>query len=214
MRSLYYDIQNFIDGNQLVAPNLVPFGVQRASDNGPMFTSEYLIMRNRYITFSLNTSVNYYALLNCIVDRELRRAPNDLGHDEIDDHLGVLAFCAEFSLSLPLKLPLRLWRFPQLVYAYCLMRGIPSLLMFPLALINAAIIGLSCIGIKPSSADPRRLNWLLLQATKRKSLMARIAGVFWFYRQKKVYNVTSNVMRSVAAYYYKDNHPFISYWID
>lgn len=42
--SLKSEIIPYIDGNNLVAPNIVPPKTKVGSDNGPMFTAEYLIM--------------------------------------------------------------------------------------------------------------------------------------------------------------------------
>jgi len=212
--SLKTEIIPYIDGNGLVAPGPANPKI-RSSDNGVMFTSEYYIMLNRNKELTSGDQYIYSTLINnCIgADGHLHRAPNDESPDEIDDHLGVLAGYAEIRYSVPFHLPLNLCRFPQLVYAHMLNRGVPSLLIFPLAIINAFIIALSGFNTPANNADVRRLNWLLLQATKRKSLLARFAGWLWHKRQAKLYG-SEQVMKAVAQYYYSPGHPFREYWID
>ena len=159
--TLLEEIKNYIDGNELVAPNLCsPIG--RASDNGTMFTSEYIIMlnRNNEPTIGYELGRYYDNISRCIgIDKELHRAPGDDSPDEVDDHLGVLAGYAEFGLKTNFKLPFRLMRFPQLIFAYLLSKGWPSIVIFPFSIINALILGTSCIGIpKDKDPDARRLN--------------------------------------------------------
>jgi len=206
----------YIQGDGLIAPSIViPPNTFRTCDNGLMFSSEYYIMLNRNKLICADDIARYFRLIRlCIgADKHLHRSPNDLSKDEIDDYLGVLAGYAEFNFIVNFNLPLSLCRFPQLIYAWLLSKNIPSLLIFPLTLITAAIIAASCINTAKSDADSRRLNWDLWQATKRKSILCNLAGIFWHWRQKKVYN-TNNVMQAVAATYYQSGHPFITYWID
>ena len=204
----------YIQGDGLVAPAIVtPPGTFRTSDNGVMFTSEYYIMLNRNGLLQQGDVQNYQNLIgSCISGGQLHRGPGDTTEDTIDDHLGVLAGYAEFNLSANFTLPLDLWRFPQLVYAWALAKGVPSLVMLPLAIINAFIIGFSSMSDTYGDADARRLNWDLYQATKRKSWLASLAGSFWHGRQVVIYG--PNVMRAVAATYYQTGHPFIQYWVD
>lgn len=209
------EIIPYIDGNGLVAPNLFPPGTVRASDNGAMFTSEYYIMLNRNGEATGTDIASYQKVITACVgaDGHLHRAPGDLTQDVIDNNLGVLAGYAEFGIKVPFSLPIDNCRFPQLVYAYGLNRGIPSLLMFPLSIISAFIIAFSGFSTAINNADARRLNWDLWQATKRKSLLNDLAGKFWHWHQSKLYG-TNEVMRAVAAVYYQAGHPFIKYWKD
>jgi len=206
--SLALDIVPYIDGNGLVAPNLVPKGVMRGSDNGPLFDSIYAILQRRedpavYKAFDYNVIIN-----RCVgADGELHRAPDDTSPDEIDDYLGVLAGYAEFGLKPSFKLPFRLWRFPQLVFAYGLSKGVPSLCMPILSHINALVIVTSCLTAPASDSGSRQLNWVLIQATK-KSLMAQFAGYIWNLRQRLVYK-SPMPMKSVAALYYQAGHPLV-----
>jgi hypothetical protein len=158
---------------------------------------------------------NYQALIKACVgtDNHLHRAPGDTTPDEYDDHVGVFAGYAEFDLKVPFSLPMRLWRFPQLLYAFLLNKGVPSFLMPFYSFYNALVIATSCINAPTSDTDSRRLNWHQWQATKHKSMLANFAGNFWLWRQRKVYN-TDKVMQAVAKIYYQDNHPFSKYWVD
>ncbi len=207
--SLAQDIIPYIDGNLLVCPNKVPPGTTRGSDNGPLFDSIYAIFQrkedpSKYKPFDYETVIN-----RCVgKDGELHRAPGDTSPDEVDDYLGVLAGYAALGLKPSFKLPLRLWRFPQLVFAYLLGKGIPSLLLPGLSHINALIILLSCVGADHLDSNSRQLNWVLIQATKHKSLMARLAGWLWLKRQSSVYK-SSKPMMEVAKLYYEAGHPFI-----
>lgn len=215
--SLKEEIKPYIDGNGLIAPNMVGPNPGRASDNGTMFSSEYIIMLERNGESTMSDRIGYLDVIErCIgKDGELHRAPGDDSPDEIDDHLGVLAGYAEFKLPPPFKLPFRLMRFPQLTYATWVNKGVPSLLIFPLAIYNALCIAVSCVGVdKDHDGDARRLNWLLWQATKRKSLLARIAGAFWHWKEARKFG-TKEVMKYVASHlYYQMGHPFGKFWID
>lgn len=218
--SLITEIVPYIQGDGLVANAIVkPPGALRTCDNGVMFTSEYYIMAARNfddttLTHGPTALLFDRTVKTCVgIDGELHRAPGDVSPDEVDDHYGTLAGYAEFGLRPAYKLPVRLWRQPQLFYAYVLAHGVPSLAMIPLAIYNALVIATSCIGHPASDTDSRRLVWHLIQATKRKSILARLAGAFWHWRQTKVYG-TKEVMKAVAKLYYEPGHPFAKYWID
>lgn len=216
--SLRDEIKPYIDGNNLVAPNLCS-SVGRASDNGTMFTSEYLIMLNRNGEALTSDSVEYELTIGACVgkDKELHRAPGDDSPDEIDDHLGVLAGYEEIGKKVPFTMPFRLMRFPQLTYAWLVNKGVPSLLIFPLAIYTALALAISCVGVdKDHDGDARRLNWLLWQATKRKSLLCNLAGKFWHWKEARKLG-TQQVMKYVATNLYYEKtppHPFSKYWID
>lgn len=212
--SLRTEIPPYIDGNGLVAPYLVQPGTMRASDNGIMFTSEYYIMLNRNHECSPTDVLIYYNLIGKEVgsDKDLHRAPGDTTQDAPDDYHGVIAGYAEFGLKPDFEIPI-LDCLPQLVFAYLLGKGVPSFVLFPFNVYTAVVLAISCINTPVGNTDARRLNWLLWQATKRKSILCNLAGKFWHWRQTKVYN-TQNVMQAVAKIYYQDNHPFQRYWVD
>lgn len=221
--SIQDEFKPYKDGNGLMAPSPVPLGVMRGSDNGPMFTSEYFILLERNEQAGPEDDLAYInSIKSCITPNGyLHRAPDDPTQDAIDDYLGVLAAFEELGLPVSLgsrfRLPLPLWRFPQLVYVYLLNKGVPSLLMFPLIIITAIILATSCLGTPINQADPRRLNWLLWQATKRKSRLCDLSGKSWYKRQQKAYG-SEQVMSRVAGYYYQpyglDMNPYSKYWKD
>jgi hypothetical protein len=210
------DFIPYIDGNRLLAPSAVEHWTIRGSDNGPMFLSEYLIMLNRNETLTSNDISHYTKLIEGCVnqDKLLQRAPGATDGDSIDDHLGVLAGYAEINTKVPFRLPFALYRFPQLIYGMVINYGVPSFLTFPLNLISAAIATFS--GWNHSitdDMDARRLNWLLIQATKRKSVLMRLAGWIWSKRQAKLFG-RPDFMNQVANLYYQPigNNPYGKWW--
>lgn len=86
------------------------------------------------------------------------------------------------------------------------------ILAFPLFLYAALIIFISCINAPPSDSDARRLSWHLVSCTTQVSFLCKLAAEFWWHRLYSVYG--SKGMQGVAARYYRDNHPFIKYWVD
>ena len=89
------------------------------------------------------------------------------------------------------------------------------LVAMPLFLIAAVSIAISCIGVDPSSTDPRRLSWHLWQTTKPVSFMCWLAGKLWLWRLNKDYGALE--MKAVAGIYYYPqglgNNPFSKYWV-
>lgn len=212
--ALTLEIIPYVDGNNLVAPGLISPGTIRGSDNGPMYTAEYLIMlkRNNEVASLVDpvADKSYAAIKACVgEDSELHRAPGDSSPDEVDDHYGTLSMLTEFDTKPLYKLPVRLWRQPQLLYAYLLAKGVPSFLLSPLNIYTALVIATSCIGRPTSDTDSRRLSWHLIQATKGKSVLCNLASKLWYARLHKDY---ANGMLGVAQLYYTGNHPFTRYW--
>jgi len=86
----------------------------------------------------------------------------------------------------------------------------------PIEIITALVIATSCMNSPTSDADPRRLSWLLIQATKDSSWLCSLASKIWYKRLYKDYG--SDGMRAVAAVYYSPkglgNNPFSKYWVD
>lgn len=218
------DFLEYWDGNGLVAPNPVPAGTKQGSDNSPMFTSEYYIMlkKNNQIIFQ---DLRMYPILikSCIgLDNELHRAPNELDQpDTVDDYYGVYSGMKNLHLKPTFKLPLRLWRQPQLAAAM-ISAKFPSfinpvdfcirLVAMPLFLIAAITLLISCINTPIDNTDARRLSWHLWQATKSTSLMCYLAGKVWL---KRLYKDYPNGMKGVAAIYYKPSpdNPYSKWWI-
>lgn len=92
------DFAPYRDGNGLMAPN--PTTGQRGSDNGPMFTSEYVIMLKRNNCLDSNDIEDYNdrmeACLN--LDDMLCRAPGAYTEQEgPDDYYGVMNGCHEMG---------------------------------------------------------------------------------------------------------------------
>ncbi len=212
--SLRESIVPYVDGNGLVAPSLFPPGTQRASDNGPLFTAIYhLLLHNTQETIPGDETVFRNLVSQCIrSDLELHRAPGDSSPDEIDDYLGVLAVLNLYGLKVEFKLPLRLCRFPQLVYVYLLNTGKLRLLVPPLGVLTALIIAISCWNTEVANSNDRQLNWVLIQATQS-SWLCRMSANIWYWRQSKIYN-TTNFMQLVVILYYQSKHPFITLWKD
>ena len=84
-------------------------------------------------------------------------------------------------------------------------------LCFPLYIVAAGTIFISCVGTPPGDTDSRRLSWHLIQTVVPTSLMCKIASLFWYHRLYSVYGITG--MRAVAKIYYQPNHPFAKYWV-
>src|SRR5579859_7770143 len=112
--SLKDDIIPYIDKYGLVAPKTV-ISTERGSDNGVLFTSEYLIQLG-LSNFPID-KIALNDLLKCI-DKNgyLRRIPGDLNGEAPDDHYGLLA-CLLYHRIPPvnLKLPSILYLQPLLI---------------------------------------------------------------------------------------------------
>lgn len=85
---------------------------------------------------------------------------------------------------------------------------------FPLYLVAAISIAISCMSTSIDQADPRRLSWHLQNNMKKTSLMCWFASKIWMWRLKKDY---PNKMNDVAALYYcpqgLDQNPYSKYWV-
>jgi len=106
--------------------------------------------------------------------------------------------CAIFSAAFPsLKNPL-----------HYLVR----LLGFPLYLISAIVLLVSCIGADPSDTDARRLAWHMGNATSKVSLMCWLAFKVW---KNRLYKTYPNGMKDVAGIYYQPHpdNPYSKWWI-
>lgn len=92
------DFDSYWDVNGLLAPNPCdPSTV--GSDNGPMFTSEYLIMAKRHGVDLVDVADPILVIKRCIVDGVLNREPGYSGQTGPDDYLGVLALVKEYELA-------------------------------------------------------------------------------------------------------------------
>lgn len=197
-------ITPYIDGNELVSPNLVPPGVKRASDNGVLHASRYLILQS-YLGQPFDQQC-YLGVLAC-VDGEgyVHRAPDDpaIG-DDPDDLYGIISMFAVLGASKKITLPWKLMH-PMLVYMRGLQRGNPLVRL--LSLPAAILIALS--NFEPASETTNRLlTWNIIQGTKG-SLLCRLAAKIWYARQNVIYG--GNSINKIAAIYYPNN-PMKNYW--
>src|SRR5690242_12498931 len=95
------DIKPYIDGYGLVALAPVSPETMQSSDNGPLFTAQYLILRMLQWEGIDQDALN--AINSCIdVRGYLHRTPVDISEDAPDDHYGVLSL---FHCMTHLKLP-------------------------------------------------------------------------------------------------------------
>lgn len=105
-----------------------------------------------------------------------------------------------------------LWRQPQLFFAALCASGENKWRHIPFALYSAIVILLAGYKAPIQDTDPRRLSWMLIQITKEKSWLCKMASRVWYKRLYKDYGVEG--MRSVAAIYYQSGHPFAKYWVN
>lgn len=228
--SLQSEIVPYVDGNGLVAPQPVAPGTKQGSDNGVMFTSEYLIMA-KWLEAPWQPDF-YAAIARCFVQPGLLdRAPGDLYQEGPDDYYGLCAMLSVYKLRrFGIRMLLHgfthigffnnagvfswdalLWRQPQMVAAMASAAGLGWMPIFwPFYAWAMLVIFWSCRPRPPSDTDYRRLCWHLIQATWG-SPLARLAAFFWYSR---LYEDYPNGMRGVASLYYKPGHPFIKYWVD
>lgn len=203
--SLMNDILPYIDGNGLVSPSIVPPGVLRNSDNGPLFTSQLLILADKN---DEEADPKYLIALRSCVDSKgyLHRAPGDLTQDAPDDHYGVLSLDAFlFNEILDVRLPIKCWH-PALLY----LQGLSHIPMLPhlLSFIVALIIAFSNYNEDSSSTNNKILTWTLIKGTESRSWLCNLGGKFWTWRMKKIYGHTAQI----ALLYFGSEHPFVKHW--
>ena len=204
---LIEDIKPYVDGNGLVSNSLVPSGIQRGSDNGPLFTSQLLILA------SLNKEAapgNFASAISKCIDSNghIHRAPDDATEDAPDDYYGVSSLtCFSPEVKLVPSLPIAKCQ-PLLLYMQLIMRKIPIYRLFsPLA---AIVIALSNINEDPGSTSNKLLTWTEIKGLNASSTLCRLAGKIWTWRMKKIYGTT----QQIALIYFGSDHPFVKYWIE
>lgn len=236
--SLREEIKSYVDGHGLVAPNLVPPGTMRGSDNGVMFTSEYYIylqMNGEYN--GMQDCMDYTRLvISCMTSKVaglVARAPDSISVQPPDDYLGIAAACREidqryiaediFDYGLknwgcynnenPGKWETKafLWRQPQLIAAmYSATRRTQlNPIIWVLNAYAALAILVANINDPVGEVDGRRLTFLLTRAMNPVSLLCRLASKVWKRRMEKTYG--PDFMKEICKIYYKDNHPFHRY---
>lgn len=104
--SIREDFASYVDGNKLLAPNPIPAGTVRGSDNGVMYTSEYFMMLKMWDELTDEDVADYENRVTaCISSGMLNRAPNDLDQEGPDDYYGALNGCMELGITcIPRKL--------------------------------------------------------------------------------------------------------------
>lgn len=211
--------QPYKDGNGLYAPAPVPPGVMRGSDNGPLFTSEVMLIRFEHVLATAEDIDEYDNVIKTCVDSNgnLHRAPGDTTEDAPDDYYGVAAAYSQLHMKSNIKLPFSLWRQPQLLFAIMASNQTLSRWKFwqwPLAIYSALVVLTSCIGTDSSNTDARILAWLLIKATSDHSILVKLASNIWFNR---LYATYPNGMNDVAGIYFQPqgtgNNPYSIYWV-
>jgi len=198
--SLLDEILPYIDGNGLVSPSRVPPGVIRASDNGPLFSSQLIHMIEDRSPSQQEMSSILYPIKRCIDENGyLHRAPDDITFGNPDNHYGVL------SVGFVLKLPSACWH-PALIYMNELNKG--NLFIRILSPLIALIIAMSNLFDEPEETSNRLLTWTLIQGVKNKSVLCNLAGKIWYWRINKLY---ADGLRGLASIYYEQGHPFVRY---
>lgn len=207
----------YIDGNGLLSNAPVPPGVVRASDNGPLFSSEYILILLKTGQISITDLAQYGKVMHQVIDDNgnLHRAPGDTTEDAPDDYYGVAAAYSQLDMPSGLNLPFNLWRQPQLLFAIMASNQTLSRWKFwqwPLAMYTALVVLTSDIGTDPGNADARMLAWLLIQATSNSSILVRLTSHVWFNRLFATY---PNGMNDVAGIYFQptNNNPYQKYWV-
>lgn len=206
--SIVDDFRPYIDANGLLCPAPVPAGTIRGSDNGPCFTSEFLLEfmpQQSNVTFG-ESSAYFGAIQKCVnSDGYLTRAPGDTTLGNPDDHYGVYAALVTYNLPPFFKFYWQLIRMPQLFFASRCAANEPKWYKpyyWPLAIITALVILLSNINDSASDTDSRRLAYLLTVAIAPYSLLCRLATKVWHKRLLKTY---PNGMKDVYGVYFQPN---------
>ena len=206
--SLLQEIKPFVDGTGLVAPNLVPAGQMRGSDNGPLYTSELLIQ------LRLNGELIDWKYLDAIkkcIDSNgyLHRAPGDTTNDTADDHYGVLGMLSYYGIDIEVKLPILLWFQPILWHLILLKnKSLFSVLFSP---VSAIIIAMSNMFDQTSDVSNRFLTWCAVRSLSKRSLLCYLASKIWLKRLEKDYGSTK-MLQCAKLYFGRDNHPFARYF--
>lgn len=199
------ELQPYIDGNDLVCPNVLPIPKpQRGSDNGPLFSAQALILQDT------PTSTLLTSILRCIsADGYLHRSPDDTSTDLPDNHYGLFAMATYFDLTIPsITLPWSICQ-PGLLYVRGMAARNPwTRLYSPLM---ACTLALSNIGEATTDTSNKLLTFTTIFGLSKRSLLCRLGGKVWLYRMRKLYPEGT---LSIAKTYYGNAHPFISFWRD
>lgn len=213
----------YIGADLLVTPNY-----RGGSNNGVMYTGEFIVILNRL--GELTDEERHYwrlAMTNCEISPGLiKRSPtNDRDNEGPDDYHGYLAaakhcdpqraknFLAHgyrhfgfYDSNGRLEIKDFMWRFPQLIVQARMAAGLrcfTSRLFFILPLMYHYLKA-----VPTSDTDARRLGWLLIQTWDGKGFFSKLAVRLWGDKLLKDY---PNGMRDVAGIYYERGHPFAAF---
>jgi hypothetical protein len=104
LMSIRDDFKPYTDANNLLAPNVVPpNSTGGASDNGPMFTSEYFVMLKKHGYLTQDDVADYAKRIGACINSEgmLCRVPvgQDDGQEQVDDYYAVNNGCMELGIT-------------------------------------------------------------------------------------------------------------------
>ncbi len=240
--SLREEIIPYVDGNGLVAPNVVPEGTMQGSDNGPMFTAEYYIMLNyrQEEAPAFRDSAAFVELIQkcCSPPGNLMRAPGSVEQEQVDDFYGVLAACRVLSLYdwLPWNLAQDMldhgWKnwgsynslFTNKWTKESFMWRQPQLLAAMYAAADrqswrtwplfayAALVIAISCIGVPVGRTDERRLAWLL--IQAVAPVSRMCRLASRLWYRRLYRDYPDGMRGVAAIYYQGDHPFKKYWVD
>lgn len=209
----FSNITNYLTIDEFVSPGPVPPGTVRASDNHPLFTSEYLILQK--LTGNAISIRSLLSVIKCIDQLGyLHRMPGELSPDEPDDHYGVIALLSVLGLKNRVRLPWKCCHL-ALIYMRAMQRGgLENAVGRLLSPIVATIIALSNWTPK-SDVGNSMLTWCLIQGTKNHSLLCRLGAAVWRRRMVKAYGPQGS--KGAAAAYFNPsgaNHPLVENWVE
>lgn len=233
------EIKSYLDGNNMVCPNIPAPDQMRGSDNGLLFTSQYyILLKLRFESYENDSTWWAGVIEKCSVKPGLlSRAPNDPDQEGPDDYYGVI--CASKVLNRPdvaesiyrfgmkhvgvfnnenpgkFSWSALLWRQPQLLFATLVAANRwkwYKFYMWPLAFWTALVILTSCINVEKNRTDERILSWLLIKTVSEDSFLCRLASKVWYNRLYQDYG--SAGMKEVANIYFQMGHPFVRYWVN
>ena len=106
------------------------------------------------------------------------------------------------------------WRQPQLIVALYAAANRAPRWQLPFRIYTASIIATACMFTPPipTESTPRRLTWLLIQATQHQSWLCRVAAKVWWRRLRKQYGDPG--MRAVNSLYFPVGHPLATYAVN
>lgn len=228
--SLKIDILPFLDKFGMVTPNR-----DGRSDNGVMYTSEYLLLLTFDGELLPEDKAEYLAKMERCLIRSgrgavLMRDPENDGESQEgpDDYLGLLAGCrfignteiprailwhglthfGAFNNVAPFGWTRQswLWRQPQLITQALFAAKLP---VGPFRLFFILSLLYAVYQNAPKgNTDARRLGWLLIQAWDGKGLLSRWVVGVW---KRWLFSKYPDGMIGVARIYYCEGHPFTAY---